>query len=92
MTKLIRWSSQKTGQVRRVYIERTGLKLKLWIEKEEGSPGRLFAVHFYGNEADFSVQRVPGEAIQITEARAALADLGLDIKSCTWDEIVAKAS
>ncbi|HVC95630.1 MAG TPA: hypothetical protein VND64_18195 [Pirellulales bacterium] len=91
MTKLLRWTSPKTGQVRRIYVERKGLKAKLWFEKDNGPYGGLFAVHFYGNDADFSVTRVPGEAVQITEAREALAEFKLDIKSCTWDEIAAKA-
>jgi hypothetical protein len=91
MTKLNRWASPKTGQVGRIYVERKGLKAKLWFEKEESPFGSSFAVHYHGNESDFSVNRVPGEAVHITEARDALADLKLDIKSCTWDEIAAKA-
>jgi hypothetical protein len=92
MTKLTRWAHPKTGAVRRVYVERKGLKAKLWFEKEDSPLGTSFAVHYYGNDADFSVTRVPGEAVHITEAREALTDLKLDIKNSSWDEIVAKAT
>jgi hypothetical protein len=34
---------------------------------------------------------VPGEAVQITEAREVLAEFKLDIKNCSWEEIVAQA-
>jgi hypothetical protein len=91
MSKLTRWTNSKTGKVRRIYIERKGLKARLWFEKDDSPLGGPFAVHFYGNEFDFSVSRVPGEPVQITEAREVLAEFKLDIKSCTWEEIVANA-
>lgn len=90
MTKLTKWAIPSTGEVRRVYVERPGLKAKLWFEKSE-NPLATFGVHSYGNDADFSVVRVPGEPIHITEARAALADVQLDMNRCTWNEILAQA-
>lgn len=90
MTRLTKWCSPRTGEVKRVNIERKGLKVKLWIERIPEAPSG-FEVRYYGNEADFSVPRVPGEPPHVSEARAALAEVGLDLNRCSWDDIVAKA-
>ena len=86
-TKLKKEFNSKTGKVSRVHILRRGLKAKLWIQKAE----RRFDIHYKGQRDEFSVLRHTGEPPHFCEAREALHDVGLDINSCSWDDIVAKA-
>jgi hypothetical protein len=87
MTTLKKWSNPRTGEVRRVYVERSGLGGKLWLEPGAGS----IEVRHYGNEADFSSQRSGPEPPHVLAAKVALGELGLDLSRCSWEEIVAKA-
>jgi hypothetical protein len=91
MTTLCPAVDAKSGKVRRVYVKRPGLSVKLWIEESRLHKG-LCEVRFEGNEADFVESRASGEAAHIAEARAALAELGLDMTTCSWNEIVAEAT
>jgi hypothetical protein len=81
----------KTGKVGRVYVKRPGLHAKLWLEESRYHSG-MCEVRFDGNAADFSETSNAGEAAHIAEARMALADLGLDMTRCTWDDIVVRAT
>jgi hypothetical protein len=91
MTTLRPAVDAKSGKIRRVYLKRPGLHVKLWIEESRLHKG-LCEVRFEGNEADFVESRASGEAAHIAEARAALADLGLDMTTCSWNDVVAEAS
>lgn len=90
MTRLTKWTHPKSGEVRRVYVEREGLKVKLWLEPAH-STSSACEVHFYGNETEFGRPTVDGEPLKLTVARQALADVGLDLTHCTWSDIVAKS-
>jgi hypothetical protein len=87
MTTLKKWIHPKTGKLTRVYVERPGLRAKLWFEEQ----GRSFGARYHGNEQDFTVP-VGGEPIHKKEAREALSDVSLDIDHCTWADIVARAN
>lgn len=87
MTRLRPFIHSETGKVRRVYIQRSGLEAKLWFQKSK-SPHATFDVRFEGDGAEFGVVPRPGEPIHLTTARAALDDLGLDMNTCTWQQIV----
>jgi hypothetical protein len=52
----------------------------------------MFEVRFDGNHADFSETSSGGEAAHVAEARMALADVGLDMTKCSWDDIVVRAT
>ncbi len=86
-TKLKKEVNSKTGKVSRVHILRHGLKAKLWIQEAE----RRFDIRYQGQPEDFSVLPHTGEPLHFCEAREALHDVGLDINSCSWADIVAKA-
>ena len=80
----------RTGRVRRVFIRRPGLRAKLWFEPDAHSPSK-FVVKFQGDPDAFTVTRLPGEPIHMTEAREALLELGLDLEKCSWEDIVKAA-
>ncbi len=80
----------RTGRVRRVYIRRPRLRAKLWFEPDSHSPTK-FVVKFQGDPDGFTVTRLPGEPIHMTEAREALLELGLDLEKCSWEDIVKAA-
>ena len=52
--------------IQRVYVERPGLRAKLWFEASANSPTG-FVVHFRGNSEDFTVTPLGAEPIQIQE-------------------------
>ncbi len=80
----------RTGHVRRVFIRRPGLRAKLWFEPDSHSPTK-FVVKYQGDPDAFTVTRLPGEPIHMTEAREALLELGLDLEKCSWEDIVRAA-
>ncbi len=77
----------RTGRVRRVLIRRPGLRAKVWFEPDSHSPTK-FVVKHQGDPDAFTVTRLPGEPIHMTEARDALLELGLDLEKCSWEDIV----
>jgi hypothetical protein len=90
MTQLRPLIHKRTGKVHRIYVKRSGLHATLWFEESRYHPG-MCDVRFKGHEGDFGGSRTNGEAAYIAEARAALTDLGLDMATCTWNDIVERA-
>src|SRR5258708_1086353 len=91
MTQLHPLVHRRTGKVQRIYVKRSGLQAKLWFEESRYHTG-MCEVRFKGHEGDFGGSRTNGEAAYISAARAALADVGLDMTTCTWNDIVERAS
>jgi len=90
MTILRPYHDPKTGNVRRVYVRRPQLTAKLWFEKSKLWDAN-FDVRFDSTRGSFSVDCAAGEATHVAEARAALSDVGLDMTSCSWNEIVERS-
>jgi hypothetical protein len=84
MTTLHPYRDPKSGEIRRVYVRRPGLTARLWFQKSRCSG---FDVRFDTTRGDFSVICTPGDAAHVVEARAALADVGLELTRCTWTDI-----
>jgi len=91
MTQLHPLVHKRSGKVFRIYVKRSGVYAKLWFEESRNYTG-MCDVKFTGHEGDFSGSRTSGETAYIAEARAALADLGLDMATCTWNDIVERAN
>lgn len=90
MTQLRAWTHPKTGRVHRVYVKRPGLRGKIWFEKSKvWDTG--FDVRVDNRDGSFSAVTMSGDAPHIVEARAALAELGLEMSNCTWSDIVEAA-
>ncbi|HVC96078.1 MAG TPA: hypothetical protein VND64_20515 [Pirellulales bacterium] len=87
MTILRPYHDPKTGNVRRVYVRRPQLTAKLWFEKSK-SWDAGFEVRFDSTRGQFSLDSTAGEATHVAEARAALGEAGLDMTTCTWNDIV----
>jgi hypothetical protein len=90
MTTLRPYNDPKSGKIRRVYVRRPGLKAYLWFEKSKLWEAS-FDVRFDATRGSFSVLPTSGEASHVAEARAALAEVGLDLTSCSWSDIVERA-
>ncbi len=90
MTILRPYHDPKTGNVRRVYVRRPQLTAKLWFEKSKLWDAN-FDVRFDSTRGSFSVDCAAGDATHVVEARAALSEVGLDMTSCTWNDIVERS-
>jgi hypothetical protein len=88
MTTLRTASDVKSGRVRRIYVRRSGLRGKVWFEESRYHHGMCEVRH----EGDCGETGDSGEAAHIAEARAALADMGLDMARCSWNDIVELAN
>ncbi|MDA7977391.1 MAG: hypothetical protein MPJ50_01320 [Pirellulales bacterium] len=80
----------ENGNARRVYLRRPGLTAKVWFERSTSSPNE-FDVHHSGDIQGYSVSTLTNEPLHLVEAREGLHDLGMDIDTCSWRQLLKSA-